>query len=101
MEKKGVLVPMVLAMVAAVVYLMVLTSKEKALSKCGYIDSLYEAGGQPVADSFALFKMPLLHRGGFFVCCGIFWPHDPERALVGNVRIASNKLSRAPESAFG
>ncbi len=32
MEKKGVLIPMVLAMLAAVFYLMVLTSKEKALS---------------------------------------------------------------------
>lgn len=32
MEKKGVLVPMVLAMGAAILYLMVLTSKEKALS---------------------------------------------------------------------
>ncbi len=32
MEKKGVLVPMVLAMLAAVFYLMVLTSKEKALN---------------------------------------------------------------------
>ena len=32
MEKKGVLIPMVLAMLAAVFYLMVLTSKEKALT---------------------------------------------------------------------
>ncbi|MBI3566091.1 MAG: SAF domain-containing protein, partial [Elusimicrobia bacterium] len=32
MEKKGVLIPMVLAMLAAVFYLMVLTSKEKSLS---------------------------------------------------------------------
>jgi pilus assembly protein CpaB len=32
MEKKGVLIPMVLAMLAAVFYLMVLTSKEKALN---------------------------------------------------------------------
>ena len=32
MEKKGVLVPMVLAMAAAVFYLMVLSSKERALS---------------------------------------------------------------------
>lgn len=32
MEKKGVLIPMVLAMLAAVFYLMVLTSKERALS---------------------------------------------------------------------
>jgi len=32
MEKKGVLIPMVLAMLAAIFYLMVLTSKEKALS---------------------------------------------------------------------
>jgi pilus assembly protein CpaB len=33
MEKKGVLIPMVLAMLAAVFYLMVLTSKERALSR--------------------------------------------------------------------
>ena len=32
MEKKGVLIPMVLAMLAAVFYLMVLTSKERALN---------------------------------------------------------------------
>ena len=32
MEKKGVLIPMILAMLAAVFYLMVLTSKEKALT---------------------------------------------------------------------
>ena len=32
MEKKGVLIPMVLAMLAAIFYLMVLTSKERALS---------------------------------------------------------------------
>src|SRR5688572_23168321 len=32
MEKKGVLVPMLLAMGAAIFYLMVLTSKERALS---------------------------------------------------------------------
>src|SRR5687767_13550937 len=33
MEKKGVLIPMVLALVAAVLYIMVLTSREKALSR--------------------------------------------------------------------
>ena len=38
MEKKGILVPMVLAMGAAIFYLMVLTSKERALS------SAYETG---------------------------------------------------------
>ncbi|MBI3552367.1 MAG: Flp pilus assembly protein CpaB [Elusimicrobia bacterium] len=43
MEKKGVLVPMVLAMGAAVLYLMVLTSKEKALSNS------YETGQVLVA----------------------------------------------------
>jgi pilus assembly protein CpaB len=43
MEKKGVLIPMVLAMVAAVFYLMVLTSKEKALSNA------YETGQVLVA----------------------------------------------------
>ena len=32
MEKKGVLIPMVLAMLSAGFYLMVLTSKERALS---------------------------------------------------------------------
>ena len=32
MEKKGVLIPMVLAMLAAIFYLMVLTSKERALN---------------------------------------------------------------------
>jgi len=43
MEKKGILVPMVLAMGAAIFYLMVLTSKERALS------SAYETGQVLVA----------------------------------------------------
>ena len=43
MEKKGILVPMVLAMGAAIFYLMVLTSKERALS------SAYETGQALVA----------------------------------------------------
>ena len=43
MEKKGVLVPMVLAMGAAIFYLMVLTSKERALSNA------YETGQVLVA----------------------------------------------------
>jgi len=43
MEKKGVLVPMILAMGAAVFYLMVLTSKERALSNA------YETGQVLVA----------------------------------------------------
>lgn len=43
MEKKGVLVPMVLAMGAAIFYLMVLTSKERALSNA------YETGKVLVA----------------------------------------------------
>ncbi len=43
MEKKGVLIPMVLAMGAAVFYLLVLTSKEKALSNA------YETGQVLVA----------------------------------------------------
>lgn len=43
MEKKGVLIPMLLAMAAAIFYLMVLTSKEKALSNA------YETGQVLVA----------------------------------------------------
>ncbi len=43
MEKKGVLVPMVLAMLAAMLYLMVLTSKERALTNA------YETGQVLVA----------------------------------------------------
>jgi pilus assembly protein CpaB len=45
MEKKGVLVPMVLAMGAAILYLMVLTSKEKALSNA------YEQGQVLIAKA--------------------------------------------------
>ncbi len=44
MEKKGVLVPMVLAMLAAMLYLLVLTSKEKALTNS------YETGQVLVAN---------------------------------------------------